>query len=140
VVAPADAVGGQYCENCHAGHLVEDNATINPVSEGVPAYALDAANAEALWKKAKNSWANPSNLGALENEHFSWVSLWLGRMLRTLAAAWLGEVGKSVNYLALHTMSVSRPVWVGHSGSALRPIGRSSDYIGQPLVSPWPSR
>jgi hypothetical protein len=53
VVAPADAIGGQYCENCHVGHLVEENATINAVSEGVRAYALDAANAEALWKKSE---------------------------------------------------------------------------------------
>jgi NAD(P)-dependent dehydrogenase (short-subunit alcohol dehydrogenase family) len=53
VVAPADEIGGQYCENCHVAHLVEDNATINAVSEGVRAYALDAANAEALWKKSE---------------------------------------------------------------------------------------
>jgi NAD(P)-dependent dehydrogenase (short-subunit alcohol dehydrogenase family) len=53
VVARADEIGGQYCENCHVGHLVEDNATINAVSEGVRAYALDAANAEALWKKSE---------------------------------------------------------------------------------------
>jgi NAD(P)-dependent dehydrogenase (short-subunit alcohol dehydrogenase family) len=52
VVAAADEIGGQYCENCHVGHLVEDNATINAVSEGVRAYALDAINAEALWKKS----------------------------------------------------------------------------------------
>ena len=24
VVAPADGVGGQYCENCHVGHVVAD--------------------------------------------------------------------------------------------------------------------
>jgi len=53
VVAPAEVIGGQYCENCHVGHLVEDNATINAVSEGVRAYALDAGNAEALWKKSE---------------------------------------------------------------------------------------
>ena len=53
VVAPAGAIGGQYCENSHFGHLVEDNATINAVSEGVRGYALDAANAEALWKKSE---------------------------------------------------------------------------------------
>jgi NAD(P)-dependent dehydrogenase (short-subunit alcohol dehydrogenase family) len=53
VVAPADEIGGQYCENCHVGHLVGDSATINAVSEGVRAYALDAANAEALWKKSE---------------------------------------------------------------------------------------
>lgn len=53
VVAPAEEIGGKYCENCHVAHLVEDNATINAVSEGVRAYALDAANAEALWKKSE---------------------------------------------------------------------------------------
>jgi NAD(P)-dependent dehydrogenase (short-subunit alcohol dehydrogenase family) len=53
VVAPADEIGGQYCENCHVGHLVEDDATISAVSEGVRAYALDTANAEALWKKSE---------------------------------------------------------------------------------------
>jgi NAD(P)-dependent dehydrogenase (short-subunit alcohol dehydrogenase family) len=53
VVSPADKIGGQYCENCHVGHLVAGNATISAVSEGVRAYALDVANAEALWKKSE---------------------------------------------------------------------------------------
>ena len=53
VVAPADEIGGQYCENCHVGHLVEDNATINAVSEGVRGYALDPNKAETLWKKSE---------------------------------------------------------------------------------------
>jgi hypothetical protein len=26
VVAPADEMGGQYCENCHVGHVVADDA------------------------------------------------------------------------------------------------------------------
>src|SRR5579863_4250320 len=47
VVAPADEVGGQYCENCHVGNVVPAEATISPVSEGVRAYALDPANAQA---------------------------------------------------------------------------------------------
>jgi len=37
VVAPADEVGGQYCENCHVGNVVPAEATISPVSEGVRA-------------------------------------------------------------------------------------------------------
>jgi NAD(P)-dependent dehydrogenase (short-subunit alcohol dehydrogenase family) len=53
VVAPADEIGGQYCENCHVGQMVPDNATITAVSEGVRGYALDAKNAEALWKKSE---------------------------------------------------------------------------------------
>jgi hypothetical protein len=53
VVAPADEIGGRYCENCHVGQIVPDNATITAVSEGVRGYALDAKNAEALWKKSE---------------------------------------------------------------------------------------
>jgi NAD(P)-dependent dehydrogenase (short-subunit alcohol dehydrogenase family) len=53
VVAPADEVGGRYCENCHVGKVVADNVPITAVSEGVRAYALDPQNAEALWKKSE---------------------------------------------------------------------------------------
>jgi NAD(P)-dependent dehydrogenase (short-subunit alcohol dehydrogenase family) len=53
VVASADEIGGRYCENCHAGNIVPDNVAISPISEGVRAYALDAVNAEALWKKSE---------------------------------------------------------------------------------------
>ena len=53
VVASADEIGGQYCENCHVGKIVPDDATITAVSEGVRAYALDRDSAEALWKKSE---------------------------------------------------------------------------------------
>src|SRR5579872_3813925 len=53
VVAPADEVGGQYCENCHVGTIVPDATPITVISEGVRAYALDPNNAEALWKKSE---------------------------------------------------------------------------------------
>jgi len=53
VVAPADKVGGGYCENCHIGRIVPDDVAITPISEGVRGYALDAKNAEALWKKSE---------------------------------------------------------------------------------------
>jgi NAD(P)-dependent dehydrogenase (short-subunit alcohol dehydrogenase family) len=53
VVASADQIGGQYCENCHVGTAVPDEAPIPLISEGVRAYALDAKNAEALWKKSE---------------------------------------------------------------------------------------
>ena len=53
VVAPADEIGGRYCENCHVGTIVADDAVISAVSEGVRGYALDLANAEALWKKSE---------------------------------------------------------------------------------------
>jgi hypothetical protein len=53
VVAPANEIGGQYCENCQVGHIVPDDTPITAVSEGVRGYALDAKNAEALWKKSE---------------------------------------------------------------------------------------
>ena len=53
VVAPAEEIGGKYCENCHVGELVADSAAIGGVSEGVRGYALDADNAEVLWKKSE---------------------------------------------------------------------------------------
>ena len=53
VVAPAEEIGGQYCENCHVGRVVPDTTTITAVSEGVRGYALDPRNAEALWKKSE---------------------------------------------------------------------------------------
>jgi NAD(P)-dependent dehydrogenase (short-subunit alcohol dehydrogenase family) len=53
VVAPADEIGGRYCENCHVGKTVPDDAPITAVSEGVRGYALDAKTAEALWKKSE---------------------------------------------------------------------------------------
>jgi NAD(P)-dependent dehydrogenase (short-subunit alcohol dehydrogenase family) len=53
VVASGDEVGGRYCENCHVGTVVPPDAIITPISEGVRAYALDPAAAEALWKKSE---------------------------------------------------------------------------------------
>jgi NAD(P)-dependent dehydrogenase (short-subunit alcohol dehydrogenase family) len=53
VVAPADEIGGRYCENCHVGQTVPDEVPISAGSEGVRAYALDPATAEALWKKSE---------------------------------------------------------------------------------------
>ena len=53
VVAPADEIGGRYCENCHAGSIVSEDEQITVVSEGVRPYAVDPTNAEALWKKSE---------------------------------------------------------------------------------------
>ena len=52
-VAPADEIGGRYCENCHVGNVVPDDVTISAISEGVRGYALDPNAAEALWKKSE---------------------------------------------------------------------------------------
>jgi NAD(P)-dependent dehydrogenase (short-subunit alcohol dehydrogenase family) len=53
VVATANEIGGQYCENCHVGHIVPDDTPITAVSEGVRGYALDRNSAEAFWKKSE---------------------------------------------------------------------------------------
>ncbi len=51
VVAPADEVGGRYCENCHVSAIVD--GAVSPVSEGVRRYALDPDHAKALWAKSE---------------------------------------------------------------------------------------
>jgi NAD(P)-dependent dehydrogenase (short-subunit alcohol dehydrogenase family) len=53
VVAPAEEIGGRYCEDCHVGEIVPDNVELGMMSPGVRGYALDPANAEALWKKSE---------------------------------------------------------------------------------------
>jgi len=53
IVADVDEIGGKYCENCHVGNIIPDDVTINAMSEGVRAYALDPKAAEALWRKSE---------------------------------------------------------------------------------------
>jgi len=53
IVAPADEIGGRYCENCHVGNIVPDHVTISAASEGVRGYALDPTTAESLWNKSE---------------------------------------------------------------------------------------
>jgi len=53
VVAPAEEVGARYCENCHVSSVVPDETPLGMLHEGVRGYALDPANAEALWKKSE---------------------------------------------------------------------------------------
>jgi NAD(P)-dependent dehydrogenase (short-subunit alcohol dehydrogenase family) len=48
-VAPADLVGGRYCEDCH----VADPAEIAGLRGGVQPYAIDPENAKALWAKSE---------------------------------------------------------------------------------------
>ena len=52
VVASADKIGGQYCEDCHVSRIVPDDLSVG-ISEGVRGYALNPDNAEALWKKSE---------------------------------------------------------------------------------------
>jgi NAD(P)-dependent dehydrogenase (short-subunit alcohol dehydrogenase family) len=49
-VAPAEDVGGRYCENCQVSKITE--GPISPVSPGVRPYALDPEHAKALWAKS----------------------------------------------------------------------------------------
>jgi NAD(P)-dependent dehydrogenase (short-subunit alcohol dehydrogenase family) len=51
VVAPAEDVGGRYCENCQVSEITE--GLISPVSPGVRPYALDPARAKVLWAKSE---------------------------------------------------------------------------------------
>jgi NAD(P)-dependent dehydrogenase (short-subunit alcohol dehydrogenase family) len=48
-VAPADAVGGRFCEDCHVAEVIDDP----DLRAGVRAYALDAEHAKALWAKSE---------------------------------------------------------------------------------------
>jgi NAD(P)-dependent dehydrogenase (short-subunit alcohol dehydrogenase family) len=50
VVAPAEEVGGRYCEDCHVAELQKDDPKLRT---GVRAYALDPDRARALWAKSE---------------------------------------------------------------------------------------
>lgn len=52
VVAPADAVGGKYCEDCHVAEVVDAGPDLS-IRGGVRSYALDPAHAQALWAKSE---------------------------------------------------------------------------------------
>ncbi|HEX4377721.1 MAG TPA: SDR family NAD(P)-dependent oxidoreductase [Steroidobacteraceae bacterium] len=53
VVAPADAIGGRYCEDCQVSQVIPESTEVGLVDQGVRPYALDARSAEALWKKSE---------------------------------------------------------------------------------------
>src|SRR5579862_4112600 len=48
-VAPADAVGGRYCEDCHVCEVNDDTTS----RAGVRSYALNLDRANALWRKSE---------------------------------------------------------------------------------------
>jgi len=48
-VAPADLVGGKFCEDCHVADIVEGAE----IRGGVRSYALDPEHAKALWDKSE---------------------------------------------------------------------------------------
>jgi NAD(P)-dependent dehydrogenase (short-subunit alcohol dehydrogenase family) len=49
VKAPADQVGGLYCEDCHVAEVVDSD----DIRGGVRPYALDVEHAKALWAKSE---------------------------------------------------------------------------------------
>jgi NAD(P)-dependent dehydrogenase (short-subunit alcohol dehydrogenase family) len=49
VVAPADAVGGHYCEDCHVCEVNDDTNT----RAGVRSYAVNLDRANELWRKSE---------------------------------------------------------------------------------------
>ncbi|HEY3660701.1 MAG TPA: hypothetical protein VGK91_05690 [Candidatus Udaeobacter sp.] len=49
-VAPAEEVGGRYCEDCQVSQVTE--GLISPVSPGLRPYALDPEHAKALWARS----------------------------------------------------------------------------------------
>lgn len=49
VVAPAEEVGGRYCEDCHVAEFTEGSE----IRAGVRTYALDPERAKALWAKSE---------------------------------------------------------------------------------------
>jgi hypothetical protein len=50
-VAPAEEVGGRYCEDCKVSQVAD--GLISPVSPGVRPYALDPDHAKALWARSE---------------------------------------------------------------------------------------
>ena len=53
VVASAEAVGGHYCVDCRVVTEIVDDPNANFMHGGVRPYALDPANAKALWAKSE---------------------------------------------------------------------------------------
>ena len=49
IVAPADEVGAHFCEDCHVAEVVDEPG----FRGGVRSYAVDGANAKALWAKSE---------------------------------------------------------------------------------------
>lgn len=49
VVAPADEVGGRYCEDCHVAEIQDGEG----LRGGVRPYAIDPDNAKSLWAKSE---------------------------------------------------------------------------------------
>lgn len=53
IVADADLIGGQYCEDCGVGQILADPG-VSIFTPGFLPYAIDPDRAEALWEKAND--------------------------------------------------------------------------------------
>jgi NAD(P)-dependent dehydrogenase (short-subunit alcohol dehydrogenase family) len=53
VYAPAEEVGGRYCEDCRVGEVLPA-AAASPMGPGVAAYALNTDTAAKLWAKSED--------------------------------------------------------------------------------------
>lgn len=53
VTAPAEAVGGRYCEDCHVAPVLPPGEKVGPMGPGVASYALDPERAAVLWKQSE---------------------------------------------------------------------------------------
>lgn len=51
IAAPAEAIGGRYCEDCHVAPIVTEGDALGP---GVRDYAVDPARAALLWAKSED--------------------------------------------------------------------------------------
>ncbi|MDB5456912.1 MAG: shikimate dehydrogenase [Caulobacter sp.] len=51
VAAPADAVGGRYCEDCHVAEVIDGTEMMRG---GVRPYAIDPEHAKALWSRSED--------------------------------------------------------------------------------------
>jgi NAD(P)-dependent dehydrogenase (short-subunit alcohol dehydrogenase family) len=66
VVAPAESIGGQFCEDCTVSPVNDGEARIGDMV-GVRSYALDPERAQALWTKSEEwvgEWFPPCGNGA----------------------------------------------------------------------------
>jgi hypothetical protein len=59
VVAPAEDVGGRYCEDCQVSQVTE--GLISPVSPGVRPYALARSTPRRSGPRARRWWASDSD-------------------------------------------------------------------------------
>ncbi|MRX11473.1 SDR family NAD(P)-dependent oxidoreductase [Pseudoduganella sp. FT25W] len=53
ITADAETIGGKYCEDCHVGEILADDAAVSAFSAGVRPYAIDPVRADALWARAE---------------------------------------------------------------------------------------